>query len=120
MYLKDDFPERRQQPRVNTTMSVQYRGIRQADDSVVNAISRDVSNGGVRLMVNEFISVFTRLVLDIALPSAPKPVRVVSKVAWIRKRPYGEQYEVGAQFMDMSEEDKKGIFDFVESSAPKK
>jgi len=120
MYLKDDFPERRQQPRVNTTMSVQYRGIRQADDSVVNAISRDISNGGVRLLVNEFISVFTRLVLEIALPSVPKPVRVVSKVTWIRKRPYGEQYEVGAQFMDMSEEDKRGVFDFVESSVPKK
>lgn len=120
MYWKDDFPERRQQLRVNTAMSVQYRGIRQADDSVVSAISRDISTGGVSLLVNEFISVFTRLVLDIAVPSAPKPVRVVSKVAWIRKRPYGEQYEVGAQFMDMSEEDKRGVFDFVDRSIPKR
>jgi len=120
MYWTDDFPERRQQPRVNTAMSVQYRGIRQASDSVVNAISKDISTGGVSLMVNEFISVFTRLVLEIAMPSMSKPVRVVSKIAWIRKRPYGEQYEVGAQFMDMSEEDKRGVFDFVERSIPKK
>lgn len=120
MYWKDDFPERRRQPRINTAMSVQYRGIRQANDSVVNAISRDISTGGVCLLVNEFISVFTRLVLEIAIPSAPKPVRVVSKIAWIRKRPYGEQYEVGAQFMDISEEDKRGVFGFVERSIPKK
>lgn len=120
MYWKDDFPERRQQSRLNTAMSVQYRGIRQANDSVVTAIARDISTGGVRLLVNEFISVFTRLALEIAMPSMPRPVRVISKIAWIRKRPYGEQYEIGAQFMDMSEEDKKGVFDFIERSIPKK
>jgi len=116
---KDDFPERRQQPRINTAMSVRYRGIRQTDDSVVNAISKDISAGGVRLLVNEFISVFTRLVLEIAVPSAPKPIRAVSKIAWIYKKPYGEQYEIGAQFMDMSEEDKKDVFSFIERSIPK-
>ena len=120
MHWKGDFPERRRQFRINTTMSVQYRGIKQADDSVVTAISRDISTGGVRLLVNEFISVFTRLVLDIAVPSTPKPVRAVSKVAWIRKRPYGEQYEVGAQFMDISKEDKKDVSDFVVRSIPKR
>ena len=119
MYWSDDFPERRQQQRVYMTMSVQYRGIRQANNSVVNAISRDISTGGVRLLVNEFISVFTRLVLEIAVPSAPKPVRVVSKIAWVRKRPYGEQYEVGAQFVEMSEEDRRGVTDFIERSVPR-
>jgi c-di-GMP-binding flagellar brake protein YcgR len=102
MYWSDDFPERRQQQRVNMTMSVQYRGIRQASNSVVNAISRDISVGGARLLVNEFISVFTRLILEIS----------------VRKRPYGEQYEVGAQFMEMSEEDRRGVVDFIEKSAP--
>lgn len=120
MYWKADFPERRQEPRVASTMSVQYRGIRQESDATVNAIARDISVGGVRLLVNEFVSVFTRLVLEIAMPSTPKPVRAVSKITWIRKRPYGEQYEVGAQFMDMSDEDRKDINDFIERSIPNK
>ena len=119
MYWNDDFPERRQQQRVNMTMSVQYRGIRQASNSVVSAISRDISSGGARLLVNEFISVFTRLILEITVPSAPKPVRAVSKITWVRKRPYGEQYEVGAQFMEMSEEDRRGVVDFIEKSVPR-
>ncbi|HOX09847.1 MAG TPA: PilZ domain-containing protein [Candidatus Omnitrophota bacterium] len=116
MQSKSDFPERRQFERINTAMSVQYRGIRQANGSVISAISRDISTGGVRMLVNEFISVFTRLVLDIAVPSTTKPVRVVSKVAWVRKRPYGEQYEVGVEFVDMPDEDRRSIFDFVERS----
>lgn len=119
MQLNPDFPEKRKFERINTTMSVQYRGIRQASDSVISAISRDISTGGVRLLVNEFISVFTRLVLEIAVPSSPKPVRAVSKVAWVRKRPYGEQYEVGVEFMDMPDEGRRGICDFVERSVPR-
>lgn len=119
MYWKPVVPERRESPRVNTAMSVQYRGIRQTDDSVVGAIARDISVGGIRLLVNEFVSVFTRLVLEVALPSSPKPVTVISKVAWVRKRPHGEQYEVGMQFMDIAEEDRRDISDFIEKSIPR-
>ncbi len=119
MYWKAEVPERRQYPRVNTTMSIQYRGIRQASDSIMGAIARDISCGGIRVLANEFVSVFTRLVVEVAIPSIPKPVRVISKVAWIQKRPHGEQYEVGMQFLDMAEEDKYNISEFVEKSIPK-
>ncbi len=119
MYWKAEVPERRQYPRVNTTMSIQYRGIRQASDSVMGAIARDISSGGIRVLVNEFISVFTRLVVEVYIPSTSEAVKVVSKVAWIQKRPHGEQYEVGMQFLDMAEEDRHNISEFVERSIPK-
>lgn len=111
--------ERRQYPRASTAMPVQYRGIRQASDAVVGTIARDISGGGVRLVVNEFISVFTRLVVEVSIPPTPKPIRATSKVVWVRKRPYGEQYEVGMEFVDITEEDKRNISNFVERSIPK-
>ncbi|MFH0771873.1 MAG: PilZ domain-containing protein [Candidatus Omnitrophota bacterium] len=116
MYDGLDFSERREHPRVGVAMPVSYRGIRQSGDSAMNAITRDISRGGIRLLVDEFISVFTRLVVDISIPSTVKPVRVVSKVAWVRKRPHGDQYEVGMQFIDIPEEDRRGIFEFVDKS----
>jgi len=85
----------------------------------MGAIARDISSGGIRVLVNEFVSVFTRLVVEVAIPSTPKPVKVISKVAWIQKRPHGEQYEVGMQFLDMAEEDRRNITEFVEKSIPK-
>lgn len=119
MYWKSGVIDRRQCPRLTTTMSAQYRGIRQLGDSIVVAIARDISGSGARLLVNEFISVFTRLVVEIGLPSASRPIRAVSKVAWIRKRPHGEQYEIGMQFVDIPEEDKKSLSAFLERSIPK-
>ncbi len=119
LYGQAEDVERRQKPRMKVAMPVRYRGIRQAENSIVSAIARDLSSGGIRLLVDEFLSVFTRLVVEISVPSTKRPVRAVSKVAWIRKRPHGEQYEVGMQFVDVAEEDKTNIFDFVERSIPK-
>ncbi len=111
--------ERRQFPRVSSAMPIQYRGIHQASDAVVGTVARDISSGGVRLIANEFISVFTRLVVEVSIPSTRKPIKAISKVVWIHKRPYGEQYEVGMQFVDMPEEDKRNIVHFVERSVPR-
>jgi len=58
-------------------------------------------------------------VVEVAVPSNPQTIRVISKVAWIQKRPHGEQYEVGMQFTDMAEEDRRNIAEFVEKAIPK-
>lgn len=119
MYETPVYPDRRRYPRVNSAMPVQYRGIRQGSEAAVGTIARDISNGGIRFVSNEFLSIFTRLVVEISIPSTPKPVRAISKVVWIRKRSYGEQYEVGMQFVDMSEDDRRNISHFVDKSIPK-
>ncbi|MFH1778994.1 MAG: PilZ domain-containing protein [Candidatus Omnitrophota bacterium] len=119
MYEKPANPERRRYPRVSSAMPVQYRGIRQTSDATVGTVMRDISTGGIRFIANEFISVFTRLVVEISIPLTSKPVRAISKVVWIRKRPSGEQYELGMQFIDMTEEDRGNISNFVERSIPK-
>lgn len=119
MYDGLDFSERREHPRVGIAMPVRYRGIRQSSDSAINAITRDISRGGIRILVDEFISVFTRLVVEISIPSVIRPIKVVSKVAWVCKRPYGDQYEVGMQFIDIPQEDRRDIFEFVDKSSRK-
>lgn len=119
MYERPTYQERRRHPRVISAMPVQYRGIRQDGDAAVGTVARDISNGGIRFVTNEFISIFTRLVVEVSIPSTPKPVKAISKVVWIHKRPYGEQYEIGMQFVDMTEEDKRNLSQFVERSIPK-
>jgi len=52
-------------------------------------------------------------VVEINLPTIPKPIKAISKVAWIRKLPSSDQYELGNQFLEMSREDKVQINNFV-------
>ena len=44
-----------------------------------------------------------------------KPVKAISKIAWIRKTASGDDYEVGNQFLEMSKGDKELIDGYVNS-----
>jgi hypothetical protein len=56
------------------------------------------------------------MILEINLPLITKPLRAISKVAWIRKLPAGEDYEIGNQFLDMKKEDRSLITDFIKKA----
>ena len=51
--------------------------------------------------------------MTISLPAPSRPIKIISKVAWIRKVPMGDQYEIGSQFLSMSEGDKRELRDYL-------
>lgn len=112
--------ERRRFPRVNARLPLQYKDIQRPIEIYSGTLTKDISEGGVRFISTEFLSIFTRLLIEASIPSFSRPIKAISKVAWIRKLPYGNQYDVGIQFMDMTEEDKKHLASFIaKSPAPK-
>ncbi len=56
-----------------------------------------------------------RLILELDIPMLTKPVKAISKVAWIRKSDAGDEYEVGNQFLEMSKQDKELVSEYVDS-----
>jgi c-di-GMP-binding flagellar brake protein YcgR len=77
------------------------------------SIARNLGEGGVCFMSNEFVSLACRLVVEITLPNVMKPIKAISKVAWIRKVPSSDQYELGNQFLEITKEDRANIINFV-------
>jgi c-di-GMP-binding flagellar brake protein YcgR len=108
--------ERRKYPRFSIRLPVQYRNVKTLSEPYIGALTRDMGEGGIRFIGNEFLSLANRLVLTISLPAPAHPVKIISKVAWIRKVPMGDQYEIGNQFLSMSDEDKKELKSFLEKS----
>jgi len=105
--------ERRRFTRVSTIMPLQYRKLKELSEGTIGAITRDVSEGGTRFVANEFLPLATRLVVELFLPAQPRPIKAISKVAWIRKVPLGNQYEVGNQFLDVGRDDKDQLSEYV-------
>lgn len=108
----DDIVEKRRFQRMDSNLPLKYKNLKTATVPM-GSITRDISEGGMRFKTNEFISLACRLVVEITLPMAPKPIKVISKVAWIRKLSSGEQYELGNQFLEISKEDRTLITDYV-------
>ncbi|MBU4375934.1 MAG: PilZ domain-containing protein [Candidatus Omnitrophica bacterium] len=105
--------ERRKHRRVNSTIPLQYKKLRQLAEGTIGAITRDVGEGGVRFIANEFLPLASRLVVEVFLPANPRPIKAISKVAWIRKVPSGDQYEIGNQFLEVAKEDRNNLSEYV-------
>jgi len=106
--------ERRRFVRYAHKLPVQYKNIKDTSDSLAGAHTGDICEGGMSFVGNEFLSLANRLVVTLALPAPSRPIKIISKVAWIRKVPVGEQYEIGNQFLTMSAEDKRELKDYLE------
>ncbi len=111
--------ERRKYARHGIRIPVQYKNIKTLAEPFIGALTRDMGEGGIRFIGNEFLSLANRLVLTISLPAPAHPVKIITKVAWIKKVPMSDQYEIGNQFLSMSEGDKQELVEFLEKSQEK-
>jgi c-di-GMP-binding flagellar brake protein YcgR len=108
--------EKRSSPRVNARIPLQFKDIQRPIETYTGSLTKDISVGGAQFASSEFLSIFTRLLLEVSIPSFSRPIKAISKVAWIQKAPRSTQYNVGLQFMDMTEEDKKHLSSFIAKS----
>lgn len=108
--------EKRRYKRVDTSLTIEYRDLKRGNELPSNSSLKNISEGGICFDSGGFMSLACRLILNISLPNNPKPIKAISKVAWIRRLPTGDRYELGNQFLEISKEDRANIVDFVNSA----
>lgn len=91
-----------------------------ADDKEIEAVALDIGEGGIGLQSGIMVVVKTYLQMTISLSSLNKegevifygPLCVNGKVRWVV--PWDDHtFRMGISFLDMSEEERKGIQDFI-------
>ncbi len=108
--------ESRKYKRIETRIPIKYKKLKDfAGHAKASTLTGNISEGGVLLGTTEFISKACKIVMEIDLPMFAKPVKAISKVAWIRKKPTGDYYEVGGQFLEISANDKKQVIEYISS-----
>ena len=73
--------ERRNGKRIPTSVSVLYTFPRSSKTNTSN--SRDISGGGIQLILSEKLSPGEGLELEFALTEGEKPFRIVAQVVWV-------------------------------------
>lgn len=111
--LNNSIDEKRRYKRIESALAVRYKNLRQGDGSSQESLAKNISEGGVCFNSGEFISLACRLIVEINLPTTPKPIKAISKVAWIRKLPMADQYQIGNHFLEITKEDKDLISRFI-------
>ena len=62
---------------------------------------RDISQGGIKFLVNKFIPKGSHLRIKITFPKTFFTIEALVELMWVREVPSIEQYEVGVQFIDI-------------------
>lgn len=104
--------ERRVCLRVECELTSSFRDLDSGNPAhIESAVVKNISRGGVKLRVDEFIPIQDRLYIYLHLPSH-QTIEVQVKPAWIVEIPHLNKYEVGARFVGMREEDENAIENF--------
>ena len=114
--MLEEMPEKRRYVRVGASIPLQYKKLKGLAEGTIGAITHDVSEGGIKFMSNEFLPLASRLVVEIFLPAQPRPIKAISKVAWIRKASSGEQFIVGNQFLDVAKDDRGQLAEYIKKA----
>lgn len=109
-----DIMEQRKYQRVTVHLPVKYRKLSEPWGAMKDGtVTRNLSKGGVNFKAKEFMPKAGRIVMEFDVPDR-KPLKAISKVAWILKSEHGDDYDVGNQFLEMSREDKDALYSYLD------
>jgi c-di-GMP-binding flagellar brake protein YcgR len=106
------FLERRGSVRIPCELPSSYRNlVDPTDKSSRFSLVKDISHGGVKLNVQHFIPLADKLILSLNIPRhRTLDVRVAP--AWITEEPSTGTFNLGARFLEISEEARIAIQNF--------
>lgn len=79
-----------------------------------DALMKDLSAGGVCFRAMDFLPIDSWLKIDFALPPLHEAFSMVGKVVWVREVPHLNRHEVGVQFVEISDQEKRHIQKYVD------
>lgn len=98
--------ERRTAPRISAEIPIRFRELSKPKKLFAGSLSRNLSLKGIKMDTRTPFTENTRLVLEVTLPSAKTPIRLMGRVAWVRAKSSDQAYECGVHFFGINSEDK--------------
>lgn len=118
--------ERRRFPRFDMNVNVKWDKIADVPESNVSDVdvTKNISSGGICLIVYERLAEGDRLNMEIELPTR-KIIRAAGKVVWIHEfeligKSSEKRYDVGVEFLDLKDEEREEIKNFLFSFIKKR
>jgi len=78
-------------------------------------LTRDISQGGIRFFVHEFIRRNSILKIRLTLAKTTFYFEALVKVVWISEDTLSERYEVGVEFVDIPQNATEHLIDYIRS-----
>jgi c-di-GMP-binding flagellar brake protein YcgR len=114
---EDYFEERRKFPRLNLAVDIEYSLLQKEAFLKAEGQSKNISSGGICLLVYEEVKVGDSLALVIKLPEGESPIKVQGMVRWIGEfilsADKKNSWDVGIEFVGINEADREKLSKYV-------
>lgn len=82
------------------------------------SLIKDISKGGICLILYEEVKSLDVLDLKISLPDEKNPINAIGRVCWVKeivvsRKPKKSRFEVGVEFIEIDKEDRKKIANYI-------
>ena len=101
--------EKRQFKRISLRIPVCYQ-IR-GTNLLRNAVSQNISAGGICFLDNNFISAKSILMLEFNILNLV--LRPIAQVAWVKFLPHSERKEYGLKFLEIEEKEQHFLSEYI-------
>jgi len=105
--------ERRANERINAALPINYETIDTAEKHYGNTISKDISPGGIKILIDKFYPHKTKFLLRVQLGNNHKMIEGVTESVWSFNEPYSNRYHSGLRFIDMNKEYQNILKQFI-------
>lgn len=106
--------EQRKFIRVPVNLQILYKTLSKTEFG--NSFTKDISQGGVRFFVSEFIPKGSILKLRILLRRGMLFIEASAKVRWIKEKVGTGRYEAGVEFFNVSEESMEYLINYISNN----
>ena len=103
--------ERRKFVRIPENLPISYKLMPSIKTEEI--ITQDISQGGLRFFVYEFVPKNNFLKIRITLKKIYFSFEALVRVVWIKEQPLAERYEVGVEFINMPKETAERLIDYI-------
>jgi len=78
-------------------------------------IAKDISQGGIRFFVHDFIPKNSLLKIRLTLKKISFSFEAVVKLIWIREEPRSERYEIGVEFLNLPKKAAESLIAYIKN-----
>ena len=116
MVKESSVEERRRYVRLNSAVDIKYSTLEEEPAEKLKTKTRNISAGGICIIADEKLETDSVLVLSVFLSAEQNPVIAKGRVAWIKPFEIGKEgqhFDVGVEFIEIGQEDRKKIEQYV-------
>ena len=103
--------DRRKHKRLNASIPVHFKV--KATNKFGNTLICDISGGGIRVMLENFVPLNTDFVVEFTITDLFQIITAVGRVVWTKKMPHCERYQLGLEFKEILTRNQDTINQFI-------